>query len=182
MNMKKFKKALFSIDDKLVETKFDFCKNLKWFIIAPIIICLVGLIVFCCVGFKLGIDFTGGSVMTVYVDNTGEYISDNKVFNEEKGEYKLRDKDENWVSYDLNKDRGEIEKLVISVLEKHDLSVSTFQDTTMSEKHKLVPKGTALIIKYQNDNSLQSSEIEKINDEIRLEMLKAFKYIDQNAT
>ncbi len=163
MNMKKFKKALFSIDDKLVGTKFDFCKNLKWFLIAPILICLVGLIVFCCVGFKLGIDFTGGSVMTVYVDNTGEYTYDDS-------------------KYDLNKNRGEIERIVISVLEKHGLSVSTFQDTTMSEEHKLVPKGSALIIKYQNNNDLTSSEIEDVNHEIRLEMLKAFKYVEQNAT
>ncbi len=159
--MNKYKKKnKFSLDERIANSKFDFCKNLKWFLIAPILICVVGLIIICTLGFNLGIDFTGGSNMTVYIDADGTYTE---------------------TALDINKDRAKIEELINGVLSKHDLSVTTFQDTTMNAKTLGIEKGNAVIVKYQNDNSKETSEIEEINEQIRLELLKAFGYVDSSA-
>lgn len=156
--MTKFKKLKnFSLDEKVENTKFDFCKNLKWFLIAPIVIILVGIILLCTVGFNLGIDFTGGSNMTVYIDSTGTYGT----------------------KLDINKDAKAIRKTVQGVLDKHGLKITTIQNTTIDAEDLGISKGNAVIVKYQNDNSLETAEIEEINDQIRLEILKAFGYVDE---
>lgn len=49
----------------LMKKDFNLVSNLKYYIIAPIAILLVGIIVLCFCGFNLGLDFTGGTVMSV---------------------------------------------------------------------------------------------------------------------
>ena len=70
----------FSIDERLEKSKFSYSKNLKYFIIAPIIIVVVGIILLCTLGFNLGFDFTGGTNMTIYMNDSsstsGEKFSD----------------------------------------------------------------------------------------------------------
>lgn len=162
--MSKYKKTgKFSLDEKIENSKFNFCQNLKWFLIAPIIICLIGLVLICTVGFNLGIDFTGGSNMTIYVDKDNSYTIEGF---EEK--------------YDINKDMNKIQAKINSVLSEYDLSISTLQKTTISNKDLGLEKGDAVIIKYQNDNSLESSEIEEINNEIRLKLLKSFGFVEED--
>lgn len=157
--MAKFKKRKhFSLDETLGETKFDFCKNLKWFLIAPLVIILVGVILLCTIGFNLGIDFTGGSIMTVYIDETGTYGQ----------------------KFDADKDSKKIRQTIQDVLDKHGLKITTIQSTTIDVEDLGISKGKAVIVKYQNDNSLETEDIEKINDQIRLELLKAFGYINGN--
>lgn len=62
-------------------TKFDFVKNFKYFIIAPLVLLLVGCILLFTVGFNKGIDFTGGTIVNVYV---GEELKDEDVYNQTK--------------------------------------------------------------------------------------------------
>lgn len=159
MSKKYKRKNKFSLDEKIVGSKFQFCKNLKWLLIAPILICIVGVVLLCTVGFNLGIDFTGGSNMTIFIDAEGSYTIDNTK---------------------VSTNKSEQENLINSVLKKYDLTISTMQDTTIDVKDLGIDKGKAIIIKYQNDNSLETSEIESINDEIRLGLLKAFGYVDKN--
>lgn len=155
--MTKFKKKnKLSLDDRILNSKFDYCKNLKWFLIAPIIVCLIGLVLLCTVGFNLGIDFTGGSNMTIYIDSEGTYTQS---------------------SLDINKDRNEIEEKINKVLGLHNLSVTTLQETTINSADLGIENGKAIIVKYQNDNSLKSSEIEEINETIRLQILKEFGFV-----
>ena len=157
--MSKFKKLKsFSLDETVEKSKFDFCKNLKWFLISPLVIILVGIILLCTVGFNLGIDFTGGSNMTIFIDEKGAY-----------SETKL----------DADKDAKIIKKKIQDVLNKHDLKITTLQSTTIDAEDLGISKGSAIIVKYQNDNSLETEEIEAINDQIRLELLKAFGYITE---
>jgi preprotein translocase subunit SecF len=165
MNKKKskfFKKLKsFSIDEKIETSKFDYCKNLKWFLIFPIVVILVGVILLCSIGFNLGIDFTGGSNMTVYIDSSGAIGQ----------------------KLDINKDSKEIKNKIQTVLDKHGLQITTFQNTTIDSEENGISKGDAIIVKYQNDNSLTTAEIEEINDQIRLELLKEFGYItDESIT
>ena len=154
--MSKYKKNRLSIDERLVNTKFDFCKNLKWFLIAPLAIILVGVILLCTLGFNLGIDFTGGSNMTVYIDEAGTY-----------GEVHS------------TKDLNEIQNKIQAVLNENGLKITTIQTTTMNVSSLGIEKGSAVIVKYQNNNSLKTSEIEEMNDQIRERLLEEFGY-DKN--
>lgn len=156
--MSKYKKSRFSLDEKIAKSNFDFCKNLKWFIIAPIVIVLVGVILLCTIGFNLGIDFTGGSNMTIYIDSQGEYGT----------------------QLDINKDSSKIEKLVQEVLSQHNLKITTMQNTTISVDELGIDKGDAVIVKYQNGDSKTTAEIEEINEQIRTELLEKFGYKEED--
>ena len=158
MNKKYKKTSKFSLDGMIENSKFDFCKNLKWFLIAPIVICLVGVVILCTLGFNLGIDFTGGSNMTIYLDTDGTYTVDNSV---------------------VSTDQGVLEEKINNVLRKYGLDINTYQDTTMSINGMGIEDGKAIIIKYQN-NKLETAEIEEINDKIRLDLLKEFKYVEDD--
>lgn len=161
--MTNYKKSKFSLDEKIENSKFNYCKNLKWFLIAPVAIILVGVIILCTLGFNLGIDFTGGSNMTIFVDKDATYVEE---------DYAL----------DINSDLGAIENKINKVLNEYGLSVSTLQKTTMSDKEIGLSNGDAVIVKYQNDNSLETKEIESTNDEIRLALLKEFGFVDNSVT
>ena len=161
MNKKYKKTSKFSLDEKIENSKFNFCKNLKWFLIAPIVICLVGVVLLCTLGFNLGIDFTGGSNMTIYLDTDGTYTVDDSV---------------------VSTDQRVLEEKINNVLREYGLDINTYQDTTMNISGMGIEDGKAIIVKYQNNNKLETAEIEEINDKIRLDLLKAFKYVDEDAT
>ena len=55
--------------DRFSKTNYDFAKHSKWYWIASCAIVFVGLIVMLCAGLNLGLDFTGGSVITVNLGN-----------------------------------------------------------------------------------------------------------------
>ncbi len=162
--MSKNKHGKFSIDEKIENTKFDFAKNLKWFIIAPIAIIIVGIIMLCTLGFNLGIDFTGGSVMTIYIDSEGEYTQYSET------------------TYDLDEDFSEIRSIISDILKEYGLSIDTIQKTTITDNDIGIYEGDAVVVKYQNDSSLTTEEMEEINQEIKLQLLKTFGYVDADAT
>lgn len=161
MNKKYKKTSKFSLDEKIENSKFNFCKNLKWFLIAPIVICLVGVVLLCTLGFNLGIDFTGGSNMTIYLDTDGTYTVDDSV---------------------VSTNQRVLEQKINNVLREYGLDINTYQDTTMNISGMGIEDGKAVIIKYQNNNKLETAKIEEINDKIRLDLLKAFKYVNEDAT
>ena len=55
----------FSIEQAIKTSKFNYVKNFKWFLIAPIMIAVVGMILLFTIGFNTGIDFTGGTIIQV---------------------------------------------------------------------------------------------------------------------
>ncbi len=64
--------------DRFSKTNYDFAKHSKWYWIASCVIVLAGIIVMLCAGLNLGLDFTGGSVITV---NLGNEISTDAGYN-----------------------------------------------------------------------------------------------------
>lgn len=150
--MTKFKKTKTSIDDRIQNSKFDFCKNLKWMLIAPIAIIIVGIVLLCTLGFNLGIDFTGGTNMKIFV-NSDTTISE-QVYN---------------VDTDLNT----IENLANQVLAGHGLKVGTIQKTKMDVEG--LGEVDAVIIKFQNPSD--DSNMENVNKEIRFELLQKFGFV-----
>lgn len=162
--MNKMKK--FSIDERLEKSKFSYSKNLKYFIIAPIIIVVVGIILLCTLGFNLGFDFTGGTNMTIYMNDSsstsGEKFSDQ--------------------SYDLSKDEDyakasqKIEKvlglfgLTSSAIQKSEFNVNADAGYGFT-----ISDGDAILVKFQNGDS---DDIEDLNNRIRLAFLVEFGYVD----
>ncbi|MBO4823739.1 MAG: protein translocase subunit SecF [Clostridia bacterium] len=60
------------LGEKLRNTKFNFVRNGRWFFIAPAVILLVGIIILAVLGFNLGLEFTGGTIVSVSAD--GEHV------------------------------------------------------------------------------------------------------------
>ncbi len=156
--MAKFKKSRLSIDDRIENSKFSYTKNLKWFLIAPIVIIFVGLIMFCTLGFNLGIDFTGGTFMKIYIDSEGTYT-------EQK--------------YDINRDFNTIENKIRTVVSNHrEANLSAVQKTTMNGDKLPISSGNAVEIKFQVDSSLSADEITDLNNHIRYELLVEFGFVN----
>ena len=153
----------FSIDDKIANSKFSFTKNLKYFLIAPIIITIIGIVLLCTLGFNLGFDFTGGTNMTVYTN--GERL-ENGAFSEQSYDV---DNDE-----DYNAVLGKID----NVLSEFGLEASSYQKTTIDINADrglgfVISDGGAVIVKFQNGDG----DVEEINNKIRLALMEEFGYI-----
>lgn len=155
--MNKYKKTRTSLDDKIKNSKFDFCKNLKWILIAPIVITIVGIVLLCTLGFNLGIDFTGGTNMKIFV-NSDATISEQV--------------------YDIDKDLKTIENKANEVLAEYGLKINTIQKTKMNVD--TLGEVDAVIIKFQNAEN--EEDVETTNKEIRLELLKKFGFVSEETT
>jgi len=154
-NMFKQKMSKFSLDNMVKNSKFDFCKNLKWLLIAPIAIILVGIILFSTIGFNLGLDFTGGSVVTVYANYEQKIMKSDEI-TPVKG-------------YDLNKSEDyEVFKSVISeTLNECGITGNfVFQTTSLDINDISVVDGQAVIVKYQNIDGASATDISAKNTEI----------------
>lgn len=65
----KFKKK-FNLDTKLSKCNLDVVSNFKKYLIAPVVIILAAMILLFTIGFNKSIDFTGGTVVRVYIGET----------------------------------------------------------------------------------------------------------------
>lgn len=96
--------------DNFLNKDMNIVKNWKYYIIAPLVIVFVAIIVFACLGFNLGIDFTGGTILKV---NFGTDIS-NSEYNNYKSEIESILNDNNIKKYSLQKE-GSTEDASISI-------------------------------------------------------------------
>lgn len=160
---KKFNPNKFSMDKIISNSKFNYCKNLKWFLIAPIVIIVTGLILLFTVGFNLGLDFTGGSVIKVYANSEGII--------ENCEQYDVND------NTDFNAMRNKIEE----VLNQYNLSINTFRTTTM-DIEGVITKGQAVEVRYQNIDGATGTEIAETNKAIRTKLQDVFEYKEISVT
>lgn len=147
----------YSMDRLISNSRFDFCKNLKWFLIAPIVIIMVGLILFFTVGFNLGLDFTGGTVIKVYANEQGII--------------------EGATKFDVNKnaDFNYMHEKINDVLKEYGLSINSSR-TSSIEFNNI--SGQAIEVRYQNVSGANGTEIAELNKEIRVKLQDAFGYKD----
>ena len=93
--MNSTKKNKTSFDEKLHNLNLNVTKRkLVWFLI-PVVIILVGIILISTIGFNLGIDFTGGTVINVIpnqidISDANNYEQVKKDINEVLGSYGLK--------------------------------------------------------------------------------------------
>lgn len=164
------KKSRFSIDALIENSKFSFTHNLKYFIIAPIIIIVVGIVLLCTLGFNLGFDFTGGTNMTIYLNDS---TSGSSNYSEQR--------------YDIEEDYDEVVDKINKVFDNYDVNISSIQTTEINIDADrgysfTIVNGDAIIIKFQNGSLTDEAEINAQNEEIQLALLKEFGYFDANAT
>ena len=163
------KKTRFSIDNLIENSKFSFTRNLKYFIIAPIVIIVVGIILLCTLGFNLGFDFTGGTNMTIYLNDA---TSGSSEFSDQ--------------SYNLEDNYDEVVDKINNVLANYDVNLSSIQTTEINIDADrgysfTIVNGDAIIIKFQNGD-MTEEEVESQNNEIQLALLQEFGYFDESAT
>lgn len=65
------------ISSKLANTKYDFVKTSKYYILGAILVIVAGIIALCVHGVNLGIDFTGGTVVNI---KAGEKLNDKATY------------------------------------------------------------------------------------------------------
>ena len=146
------KKSLNNLEQKIINSKFDIVRKSLYFIIAPIIILLVGVILLSTVGFSKGIDFSGGQTFKVYVNDEAK-LADVATYNLDKKE-----------DYDA------IYKKINIVLNENNVKLVSYQTTKVDLKDYDVYSGQAVQITYQTNS--KSSE----KSEIREDLINAFDY------
>lgn len=86
--------------NEFLKKDFNIAKNWKYYFAVPLVIILVAVIVFACIGFNLGIDFTGGTIIKV---NFGTDISNND-YNQYKSDIEKIVKNYGITNYSLQKE------------------------------------------------------------------------------
>ena len=136
-----------NLEKKIIQNKFNITKNFIYFLIAPLIIILIGIILLSTIGFNLGTDFTGYSVFKVYVNNEPEIT------------------DENVNSYDLNDkdDYKEVYNKIVSAIEDQNVKITSYLVSSMDivGENFIVSNGQAIEVKIQHD----TNKIELINEQ-----------------
>ena len=93
-----------------LQKDFNLAKNWKYYFAAPLVIILAAIIVFACIGFNLGIDFTGGTILKV---SFGTDISATE-YNTYKSDIETILKDNKITKYSMQKE-GSTEDAAISI-------------------------------------------------------------------
>lgn len=109
-NQPKKQNSLSKKYNEFLQKDFNIVKNWKYYLAAPIVIILAAIIVFACIGFNYGIDFTGGTIVKV---NFGTDISASQ-YNEYKSNIESILKDNKISNYSLQKE-GSNEDAAISI-------------------------------------------------------------------
>lgn len=136
--------------DNFLNKDMNIVKNWKYYIIAPLVIVFVAIIVFACLGFNLGIDFTGGTILKV---NFGTDIS-NSEYNNYKSEIESILNDNNIKKYSLQKE-GSTEDASISI---------KFQDINGKTEEEMADVISAVIEQIESslnpNNSIPNFNVE----------------------
>ena len=147
-----------SMEKKISNSNLKVTKNYLYFMIASVLILLVGLILCCTIGFNLGIDFTGYSSVKIYVNNEATF--------------------QNVESYDLNdsEDYNTVYGKVKSVFKDNELKIISYRTTTINLMDNYnIPDGQAVEVVFQN-NSTKESVINDENQTLRNSIIAEFDY------
>lgn len=145
-----------SLDKMIMNSKFSITKNFLYYLIAPLLILIVGIVLACTIGFNLGIDFSGGYTFKLYVNNDGI------VENQEA------------VRYDLNNpsDYNEVYSKIETVLNDNGLDIISYKTTSITVNEYIISAGQAVEVVYQNkgDNAVE------LNNKIHSQLVSEFGY------
>lgn len=141
-----------TMEQKITNSKLDIVKKSLYFIIAPIVVLIVGIILMTTVGFSQGIDFSGGQTFKVYVNDKAKL--------------------ENATVYDLTdaKDYNDVYKKITLVLNESNVDIVSYQTTKVDLPDYSVSYGQAVQVTYQTNSKSKDAST------IREELIDAFDY------
>lgn len=139
--------------DSVEKTKFDFVKHAWKFAIASLLVICVGLIMWIAMGFNLGLDFTGGTIVKVQIgaqlDEKGAYDKYSKDITSVLSSYDIK------VSQMQKEDSGEDASISVRFQDVSGLSATQMTDLVKNEVT------TALTAKLNPDGTNQDFKIEE---------------------
>ena len=150
------------IENKINSTKFNVCKNFLKYMIAPIVLLLVGIILLCTVGFNSGADFKGSSTFTIFANSHKEIALANQ--------------------YDLSKD-ADVDAFVEDieeVLNVDNLDIVRVQKTTMDIDEPMIRGAEALKITFVSSKTDREA-IQRQNEAIKQMLVDKFYSDYENA-
>lgn len=145
-----------NLEKRMTNSKFSANKNFLYFLIAPLVIILVGAILLSTCGYNLGYDFTGGTTFRMFVNKNDEIITTT-------GKYDLEKID----------DYNEVYNKVIKIVHDNGGKVVSYTKTGMSILEYNVVDGQAIEVTFQN-SSIDKTEVETQNEVIRNAIVDAF--------
>lgn len=149
-----------NLEKRMSNSRFSINKNFIYFLIAPIIILLVGAIILSTCGYNLGYDFTGGTTFRMFINKDNEIITtvDN---------YDLENRD----------DFNEVYNKVVGIVEENGGKVVSFKTTGMTVLDYNIMEGQAIEVTFQN-SSTDKEEIETQNNNIKQAIVDGFELSD----
>ena len=145
-----------NLEKRVENSRFSITKNFLYFLIAPLVILIVGAIILSTVGYNLGYDFTGGTTFRMFVNKDNEIITTTDNYDLEKGE-----------------DFTKVYNKVVAILNKNDASIVAITKTGISVEEYHIVDGQAIEVTYQN-NLTDKDEIILQNQTIRSAIIDAF--------
>ena len=153
---------LMMLENKIKNSKTKFTKNILYYIIAPALILILGLVFALTIGFNGGVELNGGSSFVIYVNNGEEYSAPAE-------------------NYDIDQDYNSVCAKIEGILAEGNLKVETFQKTKISIEEKQVINGDAIKVTFLN-TSKDAEIIKQENASIRTRLINAFAYDEYAVT
>ena len=146
-----------TLENKIKNSKHSPTRNFLYYVIAPLVVLLAGIILFCTVGFNYGVDFTGGSSFTIYTNNDAIY--------------------QDVESYDLDdaEDYSIVYNKIVDVLADGNCTLVSCQTTKVDIFEDNVFGGQAIKVVYQNSATGEDA-IANQNEALRSRILSNFEY------
>ena len=145
-----------NLEKRMLNSRFSSNKNFLYFLIAPLVILLVGAILLCTCGYNLGYDFTGGTTFRMFVNKDNAIITtvDN---------------------YDLTKtdDYNKVYNKVSEIVNNNGGKLVSYTTTGMTVLEYNIFDGQAVEVTFQN-SSTKKEEIENQNATIKDAIVDAF--------
>lgn len=145
-----------NLEKRMSNSRFSANKNFLYFLIAPLVILLVGGILLCTCGYNLGYDFTGGTTFRMFINKDNEVITTT-------------------YNYDLEKraDYNEVYDKIAKIIDENGGKVVSYTTTGMTILDYLIVDGQAVEVTFQN-SSTNKEAIQEQNDAIKDAIIQTF--------
>ena len=150
------------LDNKIKNSKSKITKNFLYYLIAPVLVLILGIVFICTLGFNGGVELNGGSSFTIYVNNGQEYAAPAE-------------------DYDIDQDYDTICAKIADILADGNMKAESFQKTKMNIEEKQVVGGDAIKVVFLNASN-DSDIIKAENASIRTRIINAFAYDEYAVT
>lgn len=142
------------LENKIKNSKCQITKNFLYYLIAPVVILIAGIILLCTVGFNGGVEFTGGSTFTLYVNNGGECGAAAK--------------------YDIDEDYNVICQKIGNILAEENFTIEYVQKTQLTAEGVFAGGDAVKVVFKNRSNNIEQIKID--NEGLSNRILAEFGY------